>query len=101
MLWGVEDEVTKRFTQAGIAPENISFSREPFTFNFNGTPAEFVNTFKLYYGPTMNAFEAADKNGKAVDLQHELEVLFAAQNSSRQPDVTSITATYLQVDVKV
>ena len=64
MLWGVESNVIERFTNAGIPKENISFSKETFTFNAPYPPSEFVNTFKNYYGPTMNAFEAAEKNGK-------------------------------------
>jgi ubiquinone/menaquinone biosynthesis C-methylase UbiE len=101
MLWGVEDNVTERFTGAGIAQQNISFQKKSFTFNAAYSPAEFVHIFKAYYGPTMNAFEAAEKNGKAGDLQRELEHLFMAQNSSIDPGMTSIKATYLLVDVKV
>lgn len=99
MLWGVEDQVTDRFTSAGIAKENISFKKEPFTFKAKCTPVQFVNLFKLYYGPTMNAFEAAEKNGKGEDLKRELEALFAKQNSSPDGSTTSITATYLLVDI--
>ncbi len=76
MLWGVESNVIERFGSAGIAKENISFSKDTFTFNAPYSPSELVNKFKNYYGPTMNAFEAAEKNGKALDLQHELEALF-------------------------
>src|SRR6186713_42289 len=82
MLWGVESHVTERFTSAGIAKENISFSKETFTFNAPYPPTEFVKAFKAYYGPTMNAFEAAEKNGKADSLQRELEDLFTSQNKS-------------------
>jgi ubiquinone/menaquinone biosynthesis C-methylase UbiE len=99
MLWGVEDNVTERFTSAGIAKQNISFRKQSFTFNAPYLPAALVNVFKMYYGPTMNAFEAADTNGKVADLQHELEQLFNAQNSSTTPGFTSITATYLLVDM--
>ncbi len=55
--------------------------------------------FKNYYGPTMNAFEAAEKNGKASDLQHELEDLFNSQNKSTNKNTTSIPATFLRVTV--
>ena len=80
MLWGVEANVTERFVNAGIPKGNITFTRDTFTFNAACTPSEFVSIFKLYYGPTMNAFEAAEKNGKAADLQKELEALFESQN---------------------
>lgn len=100
ILWGVEQHVTDRFVAAGIPAENISFSRETFTFNAPYSPAEFVRTFKTYYGPTMNAFEAAEKNGKSAELQNELEILFQNQNKSSDPGKTSVPATYLQVTVQ-
>lgn len=101
MLWGVEDHVTERFGNAGIPKENISFARETFTFNAPYSPSELVSQFKNFYGPTMNAFEAAEKNGKASDLQKELETLFASQNKSGVNDKTSIPATFLKVTVVV
>jgi ubiquinone/menaquinone biosynthesis C-methylase UbiE len=100
MLWGVEANVIERFTNAGIPKENISFSKETFTFNAPYSPAEFVNAFKNYYGPTMNAFDAAEKNGKSGALQSELEVLFNSQNKSADKNRTSIPATFLRVTVK-
>ncbi len=99
MLWGIESHVVERFGSVGVPAEKISFSRETFTFNFRGTPAAFVDEFKRYYGPTMNAFEAAEKIGRAGELQKELEDLFHRQNQSRSPDATSIPATYLRVTV--
>src|SRR5204863_1218682 len=80
MTWGVESNVIERFTAAGIPKENISFARDTFTFNFSGTPSQLVDVFRKYYGPTMNAFEAAEKQGKAAELQKQLEDLFNNQN---------------------
>ena len=100
MLWGVEEHVTDRFGSAGVAKENISFIKDTFTFNAPYSPAELVGNFKNYYGPTMNAFEAAEKSGKAPDLQHELEVLFTSQNKSTDKNSTSIPATFLKVTVQ-
>ena len=97
MTWGVESNVIERFTAAGIPKDNISFARDTFTFNFPGTPSEFVDVFRKYYGPTMNAFEAAEKQGKAAELQKQLEELFNSQNKSQ--DGTSIPATFLRVTV--
>ena len=99
MLWGVEDHVTERFGSAGVASENITFIKDSFTFNAPYSPSELVSTFKNYYGPTMNAFEAAEKNGKALDLQRELEDLFNSQNKSTDNNNTSIPATFLKVTV--
>ena len=101
MFWGVEDHVTERFGKAGVAKENIFFTKDTFTFNAPYSPSEFVQTFRKYYGPTMNAFEAAEKNGKAANLQSELEELFNSQNKSETKETTSIPATFLLVTVKV
>ena len=99
MTWGVESSVTERFVAAGVPAEKLAFARDTFTFNCPGTPAEFVDRFKSYYGPTMNAFEAADKSGRVADLQGQLEDLFETQNESARKGMTSIPATFLRVTV--
>src|SRR3954471_21021677 len=101
MTWGVESHVIERFGGAGVPKDKIAFVRETYTFNFPGAPSEFVGEFRKYYGPTMNAFEAAEKNGRAADLQNELEALFNSQNKSPRKDATSIPATFLRVTVSV
>src|SRR5437867_13017186 len=98
MTWGVEDNVIERFAGAGVPEEKISFERDSYTFNFPGAPSEFLAAFRTYYGPTMNAFEAAAANGHEADLQAELDTLFDDQNTS--DDATSIPATFLRVTVK-
>jgi ubiquinone/menaquinone biosynthesis C-methylase UbiE len=99
VTWGIESNVIERFAAAGIPKENISFARDTFIFNFPGTPSQFVDVFRKYYGPTMNAFEAAEKQGKADELQEQLEQLFNSQNKSQEG--TSIPATFLRVTVTV
>ena len=101
MTWGVEDNVIERFVGAGVPEENISFERDTYTFNFPGLPSELLAEFRTYYGPTMNAFEAAAANGREDDLQAELEALFSAQNASPSEGATSIPATFLRVTVAV
>jgi ubiquinone/menaquinone biosynthesis C-methylase UbiE len=108
MTWGVESNVIERFGAAGIPKENISFARDTFVFDFPGTPAEFVDAFRKYYGPTMNAFEAAERHGKGGELQKQLEELFESQNNaargragSKGETHTFIPATFLQVTVAV
>jgi SAM-dependent methyltransferase len=101
MTWGVESNVIERFGAAGIAGDQISCLPDTYTFNYPGSPAEFVASFRTYYGPIMNAFEAAAGNGRAEELQKELEDLFRAQNKSSNPDRTSIPATFLRVTVSV
>jgi len=101
MAWGIESNVIERFSSAGIASTNISFARETYTFEFPGTPSKFLDAFKRFYGPTMNAFEAAERDGRGKDLQTELEELFNGQNTSSDTHTTTIPATYLSVTARV
>jgi hypothetical protein len=96
--WGLEDEVVERFTAAGVPADQISFERQTYTFDYPGSPSELVAAFRAYYGPTMNAFEAATADGREAELQAELEALFNEQNTSVEG--TSIPATFLQVTVE-
>jgi len=73
----------------------IAFARETWMFDFSGTPAEFVAAFRTYYGPTMNAFDAAEKSGRRDQLEAELTALFEAQNVGNGS--TEIPATFLKV----
>ena len=99
MTWGQEEHVTERFTKAGVSPGGISCTKSTFTFDYLGAPSDFVSAFRTYYGPTMNAFEAAEANGRAEELHSELEDLFISRNISTDPNVTTIPATFLLVDV--
>jgi len=99
MTWGVESEVTERFTAAGVDSENISFMRDTYRFDFPAPPADLVAEFREYYGPTMNAYAAAAENGRTADLEEELVSLFNAENDSPNADSTSIPATFLRVTV--
>ena len=99
MTWGIESNVIERFGSAGVAKDRISFLRDTYTFNFPHPPSELAGEFRKYYGPTMNAFEAAGKSGRAADLQGELETLFESQNKSANKNTTSIPATFLRVTV--
>jgi SAM-dependent methyltransferase len=101
MTWGIESNVIERFTGAGMPKESITFARETYTFEFPGAPSKFLDAFKRFYGPTMNAFEAAERGGRANELQGELEELFNSQNISSEKDATTIPATYLFVTVQV
>jgi len=79
MTWGVESHVVERFGGAGVSQDRISCVRDTYTFSYPGSPAEYVSEFRSYYGPTMNAFEAAGKSGRATELEKELVALFQAQ----------------------
>jgi hypothetical protein len=101
MSWGIENNVIERFSAAGIPAGNIAFMQDTFTFNHTGAPAAFLQEFRVYYGPTMSAFEAAEKNSQANDLQKELEELFNRENKSPDKNATCIPATFLRVTVAV
>ena len=101
MTWGVEANVIERFSSAGLPQANVSFSRDTYRFNYPGAPSEFVEVFRCYYGPTMSAFEAAEKSGCADNLKRELDGLFERQNTSPRSNATSIPATFLRVTVAV
>jgi SAM-dependent methyltransferase len=101
MTWGIESTVIERFVRAGIAKENLSFARDTNTLDYAGPPVALLALFRRCYGPTMNAFESAERSGRALDLQKELETLFNNQNRSANADVSSIPATFLRVTVVV
>jgi len=99
MTWGVEAQVIERFAAAGVPAARVAFSHETFTFRYPGAPEAFVDEFRNYYGPTMNAFDAAQKDGRAADLHGALVELFSRQNRSARSDLTVIPATFLRVTV--
>jgi SAM-dependent methyltransferase len=99
MAWGIESNVVARFVAAGVPGEKISCVKNTYTFNAPRPPAAYVADFRTYYGPTMNAFAAAEKCGKSAELQQELEALFERQNRSQVAGATSIPATFLRVTV--
>jgi SAM-dependent methyltransferase len=95
MTWGDEAVVRERFGAAGIAPDDIRFDRCTWYFRHPGSPADLLAIFRDYYGPTMNAFDAARKDGREEQLQQELTDLFEAQDHGG--DRTEIPATFLKV----
>ena len=64
------------------------------------SPADVIESFRRFYGPTMNAFEAAQKNGKEGELHQQLLELVKAQNESKNGG-TSIPASFLRVTVRL
>ena len=90
MTWGIENHVTERFGGAGVPAEKVSFERDTSNCTFREPPSSLVNVLRQYYGPTTNAFEAAEKNGRADELQLELDDLFNSHNKSTRKDFTSI-----------
>ncbi len=100
MTWGVEEQVLERFGAAGVPAAKISCERDTFVFDIPVPPSEFLALFRDYYGPTMNAYEAARANGRADELHRELDTLFNELNQSPNREATSIPATFLRVAVE-
>ena len=99
MTWGVESHIIERFGQAGIPTEKIDMVRDSFHFATpDKRPADLIDAFRRFYGPTMNAFEAAEKNGKVEELHAQLLELAVAQNKAADGGL-SISATYMRVTV--
>lgn len=99
MTWGVPEHVVERFSAAGVPADNVGLERATYTFNFPGAPSELLDDFRLYYGPTMNAFDAAAANGRESELRAELEALFNDQSVNGSEAPTAIDATFLKVTV--
>lgn len=101
MTWGVDTHIVERFGKAGVPAGNISMAKETFHFvSADQSPAQFIDLFRRFYGPTMNAFDAARKDGREQELHGQLVDLANAQNRSPNGG-TSIPATYLRVTVNV
>ena len=99
MMWGLEQDIIERFTAAGVSEDRISCEPDTFAFRFRGKAEHFVAEFRSYFGPTMNAFEAAEKSGRADKMQEELVELFLSQNTSGRENVLILPATFMRVTV--
>ena len=101
MTWGVEDHIVERFGKAGVPRENITLVKDTFHFvSATESPADVIESFRQFYGPTMNAFAAAEASGRTEDLRRQLLDLAHAQNTSTTGG-TSIPATFLRVTARV
>ncbi|MDZ4205757.1 MAG: class I SAM-dependent methyltransferase [Patescibacteria group bacterium] len=101
MTWGVDTHIIERFGQAGVPKGKISMVKNTYSFiSPDKSPAEFVELLERFYGPTMNASEAAQKSGKVEELHNQLLELAKMQNKSTDGG-TSIPATFLRVTVNL
>ena len=101
MTWGVDTHIFERFGQAGVPRERISLTKDTFHFTSeNKNPMQVIELFRRYYGPTMNAYAAADLNGKVDELHSQLVELANSQNTVNHGS-TSIPATFLRVTVSL
>ncbi len=101
MTWGVENHIVERFGRAGVPKEKISMVRDTYYFTSpDKSPAHFIELFERFYGPTMNAVEAARKDGREQELHRQLVELANAQNKSGDTG-TLIPATFMRVTVSL
>ncbi|MGC2520935.1 MAG: methyltransferase domain-containing protein [Burkholderiales bacterium] len=101
MTWGMDTHIIERFGQAGVPKEKISMVKDTYYFiSPDKSPTHFIESFERFYGPTMNAVEAAQKSGKVEELHKQLLELAKAQNKSTDGS-TSIPATFLRVTVSL
>jgi ubiquinone/menaquinone biosynthesis C-methylase UbiE len=101
MTWGVESHIVERFGQAGVPKDRISMVKDTYYFTSpDKSPTGFIEVFRDFYGPTMNAYEAARKNGKEEELHTQLVGLANAQNKSNDAG-TLIPATFMRVTVSL
>ena len=100
MTWGVESHIMERFGRAGVPKANISVATDTYYFaHSEKSPVEFIDLFERFYGPTMNAVDAARSKGKEEELHKQLVELANAQNKSKGG--TFIPATFMRVTVNV
>ena len=101
MTWGVDTHIIERFGQAGVPKEKISMVKDTYSFiSHDKSPTHVIESFRQFYGPTMNAFEAAQKSGRVEELHKQLLELAKAQNKSTDGG-TSIPATFLRVTIRL
>jgi ubiquinone/menaquinone biosynthesis C-methylase UbiE len=100
MTWGVGSHIIERFGQAGVPKENISMVADTYYFaHSEKSPTEFIELLEKFYGPTMNAVDAARTEGKEEELHNQLVELANAHNKSHAG--TFIPATFMRVSVQV
>ena len=92
LLWGTEDAVRERL---GGGCTSLALTRRLITFEYPFGPAEVVEYFRLWYGPTLRAFAVLDEAGRE-ELRRELERLWADRNEAND-GTTRVRSEYLEV----
>lgn len=92
ILWGSEEAVKERFSD-GVS--GLQMERRLMRFDFPFSPAETVECFREFYGPTQKAFEALSEEGQAA-LRSDLEDLWSGYNTATD-GTTTVLSEYLDV----
>jgi hypothetical protein len=92
VLWGDETVVRERL---GSGVSDLTMTRRQYGFTYPFPPAEVVEFFRRYYGPTNRAFASLDENA-ARTLRGELEALWSTHNRGGE-ELTVVLSEYLEV----
>jgi SAM-dependent methyltransferase len=92
VLWGDESVVRERL---GPGVSGLKMTRRHYNFTYPFPPAEVVEFFRQYYGPTNRAFASLEEDS-AKRLRNELEELWSAHNRGGD-ELTVVAAEYLEV----
>jgi SAM-dependent methyltransferase len=92
VLWGKEETVRERLGE-GIS--KLETRLQTITWVFPFSPAEVVEHFRMYYGPTQKAFGLLDEEKQAA-LRKDLEQLWSTHNQATD-GTTRLEAEYLEV----
>jgi SAM-dependent methyltransferase len=92
VLWGDETVVRERL---GPGVSDLKMTRRHYNFTYPFPPADVVEFFRQYYGPTNRAF-ASLSGDSAKSLRNELEALWSAHNRGGD-ELTVVAAEYLEV----
>lgn len=92
LLWGTEEAVRERL---GGGCTSLAFARRLIALEYPFGPAEVVEYFRLWYGPTLRAFAALDEAGRE-GLGRELERLWTDRNEATD-GTTRVRSEYLEV----
>lgn len=93
MEWGSEPIVQQRLKNGFT---NVRLTRRAAKMSYPFPPAETVEFFRKYYGPTLRAFESLPASGQ-VALRQDLVELQTRHNTASIPGTTEVTAEYLEV----
>jgi SAM-dependent methyltransferase len=92
LLWGDEGCVRERF---GGEVAELRLARRTTSFRLPTTPEQTVDYFRAWYGPTLRAFSALDRDGQAA-LRRDLARLWS-ENNRATDGTTDVDSEYLEV----
>ena len=93
MNWGDEATVRARLRQGFT---DVQLTRRIALMRYPFSPAETVEFFRQYYGPTLRAFASLAPSAQDA-LRRDLVELESADNIAKTASTTEVAAEYLEV----